>query len=55
MDAAIVCEEVARRAGKVESVLDVGCGDGTLIRCLAERIAREAIGIDIAGSIFSCA
>ena len=53
MDAAIVCEEIARRVGKVESVLDVGCGDGTLIRCLAERIAREAIGIDIIGNIFS--
>jgi ubiquinone/menaquinone biosynthesis C-methylase UbiE len=53
MDAATMCEEIAHRLGKVESVLDVGCGDGTLVRCLAERIAREALGIDIAGSTFS--
>jgi ubiquinone/menaquinone biosynthesis C-methylase UbiE len=53
MDAATMCEEIAHRLGRVESVLDVGCGDGTLVRCLAERIAREAIGIDVAGSTFS--
>jgi ubiquinone/menaquinone biosynthesis C-methylase UbiE len=53
MDAATMCEEIALRLGRVESVLDVGCGDGMLVRCLAERIAREAIGIDIAGSTFS--
>jgi len=53
MDTAAMCEEIAHRLGRVESVLDVGCGDGTLVRCLAERIAREAIGIDIAGSTFS--
>lgn len=53
MDAATIHEEIARRLGKVESVLDVGCGDGTLVRFLAEHVAREAIGVDIAGSIFS--
>jgi len=53
MDAATMHEEIARRLGKVESVLDVGCGDGTLVRFLAEHVAREAIGVDIAGSIFS--
>ena len=53
MDDATMCEEIAHRLGKVESVLDVGCGDGTLVRCLAERVAREALGIDIAGSSFS--
>ena len=53
MDTATMHEEIARRLGKVESVLDVGCGDGTLVRFLAEHVAREAIGVDIAGSIFS--
>jgi len=53
MDDATMHEEIARRLGKVESVLDVGCGDGTLVRFLAEHVAREAIGIDIAGSTFS--
>jgi ubiquinone/menaquinone biosynthesis C-methylase UbiE len=53
MDAAAMCEEIVHRLGRVESVLDVGCGNGRLVRCLAERIAQEAIGIDIAGSTFS--
>jgi ubiquinone/menaquinone biosynthesis C-methylase UbiE len=53
MNAATMCEEIAHRLGRVASILDVGCGDGTLVRCLAERIACEAIGIDIAGSTFS--
>jgi len=53
MDTRPICEEIAHRLGRVESVLDVGCGDGALVRCLAERVAREAIGIDIAGSTFS--
>ena len=53
MDTRPICEEIAHRLGRVESVLDVGCGDGALVRCLAERVAREAIGVDIAGSTFS--
>lgn len=53
MDAVTMREEIARRLDKIESVLDVGCGDGTLVRFLAEYVAREAIGVDIAGSIFS--
>jgi len=53
MDAATIYEEIAGRLGEVESVLDVGCGDGTLVRFLAEHVAREAIGVDIAGRIFS--
>ena len=53
MDAATMHEEIGRRLGKLESVLDVGCGDGTLVRFLAKHVAREAIGVDIAGSIFS--
>jgi len=53
MHTTAICEEIAHRLGRVESVLDVGCGDGALVRCLAERVACEAIGIDIAGSTFS--
>ena len=53
MDTTAICEEIAHRLGRVESVLDVGCGDGALVRCLAKTVAREAIGTDIAGSIFS--
>jgi len=53
MDTATIHGEIAQRLGKVESILDVGCGNGKLVRYLAERVAREVIGIDIAGSSFS--
>jgi len=53
MHTTAICEKIAHRLGRGESVLDVGCGDGAFVRCLAERVALEAIGIDIAGSIFS--
>ncbi|MCD6472024.1 class I SAM-dependent methyltransferase [Candidatus Aerophobetes bacterium] len=46
-------KEIAKRLGKVESVLDIGCGNGATIRFLAEYVAHEAIGIDIAGASFS--
>ena len=53
VDSATICREIDHRLGKVESILEVGCGNGTLVRHLAERGAHEAIGIDIAGSAFS--
>jgi len=40
-------ERITRTLGKVESVLDVGCGSCDLVRFLAENIAQEAVGIDI--------
>jgi ubiquinone/menaquinone biosynthesis C-methylase UbiE len=40
-------EKVRHTLSKVESVLDVGCGNGDLVRFLAENIAQEAVGIDI--------
>lgn len=40
-------ERVARSLGSVASVLDVGCGDCSLVRFLARVSAVEAIGIDL--------
>jgi len=47
MDDKKIQEKIKHTLGEVESVLDVGCGNGDLIRFLAENIAQEAIGIDI--------
>lgn len=33
--------------GEVDVVLDVGCGNCDLVRFLAERVAKEAVGIDV--------
>ncbi len=39
--------EIVDALGEVDSVLDVGCGNCDLVRFLARRVAKEAIGIDI--------
>jgi len=48
VDSATIREEVSRALRRCHTVLDVGCGDGSLVRFLAENIAEEALGIDIA-------
>ena len=53
MDSATIRAEIDQRLGEVESILEVGCGNGTLVRHLAEHVAHEAVGIDTAGSTFS--
>lgn len=40
-------EKMMRTLGKVESALDVGCGNCDMVRFLAENVAQEAVGIDI--------
>jgi ubiquinone/menaquinone biosynthesis C-methylase UbiE len=47
MDKERIQEKIMHTLGKVESVLDVGCGSCDLVRFLAENIAREAVGIDV--------
>ena len=40
-------EKIMHTLGKLELVLDVGCGNCDMVRFLAENIAQEAFGIDI--------
>lgn len=47
MDDTAICKEIVDSIGKIQSVLDIGCGDGSLVRFLTESIAQEALGIDI--------
>ena len=47
MEIGKIREKIMRTLGKVESVLDVGCGNCDLVRFLAENIAQEAVGIDV--------
>lgn len=49
MDNATIRQEILKALRHCHSVLDIGCGDGSLVRFLAESIAEEALGIDIAG------
>jgi len=52
MDIGKIQEKITCTLGEVGSVLDVGCGDGALVRSLAERVAEEALGIDIGSDGF---
>jgi len=47
METKKIQEGIVRVLGQVRSVLDVGCGDCSLVRFLARTIAQEAIGIDL--------
>jgi ubiquinone/menaquinone biosynthesis C-methylase UbiE len=47
METGKIRERITHTLGKVESVLDVGCGNCGLVRFLAENIAQEAVGIDV--------
>ncbi len=39
--------QILATLGKVDTVLDVGCGNCDLVRFLAQHVAKEAVGIDI--------
>ncbi len=52
MDNTEIRERIRSSIGSVRSILDVGCGDGSLVRYLAENVAQEAIGIDTATTGF---
>ncbi len=43
--------KIVDRLGRVDSVLDVGCGNCDLVRFLAQHVTKEAVGIDINGSV----
>jgi len=48
METEEIQKRIVRVLGPVESVLEVGCGDCSLVRFLARTVAKEAIGIDLA-------
>ncbi len=47
MDDSKIREEIAKTLGGLDSVLDIGCGDCTMVRFLARDVARRAVGIDV--------
>ena len=48
-----LCEIVSRKLDGVNDVLDIGCGDGFLVCCLANKLKRKSIGLDIAAKGFA--
>ena len=47
MEIGKIQEKITHTLGKVESILDVGCGSCDLVCFLAENIAQKAVGIDV--------
>lgn len=44
---------VLQKLGYVNSVLDVGCGEGKLVNFLAKRMRKKIVGLDISESSFN--
>jgi len=52
MKDSIICREIYKKIGDVDSILDVGCGKGYLVNCLAQKFNKKVIGFDISNSGF---
>jgi ubiquinone/menaquinone biosynthesis C-methylase UbiE len=48
-----LCEIVSRKLEGIDALLDIGCGDGFLVRCLARRLNKRIIGLDISAEGFA--
>src|SRR3989338_7563166 len=48
-----LCEIISRELNNVNNLLDIGCGDGFLISCLAKKLNRKVIGLDISTEGFT--
>src|SRR3989344_4818217 len=42
-----LCEIIAKKLKGADNLLDIGCGDGFLVSCLARKLNRKVIGLDI--------
>ncbi len=49
----IICNSVYEKIGNVDKVLDIGCGDGYIVNCLARKLNRKVIGFDISNEGFA--
>ncbi|KKM89074.1 hypothetical protein LCGC14_1252340 [marine sediment metagenome] len=49
----IICNSLYEKIGNVEKVLDIGCGGGYLVNCLAKKLNRKVTGFDISNEGFT--
>ncbi len=47
MNDAKVCEIISKKLNGVNNLLDIGCGDGFLVSCLAKKLNSKIVGLDI--------
>src|SRR3990167_5648882 len=48
-----LCEIISKKLNDVDTILDIGCGDGFLVSCLAKKLNRKVIGLDISTEGFT--
>ncbi|MEW6592791.1 MAG: class I SAM-dependent methyltransferase [Candidatus Hadarchaeota archaeon] len=48
----MICNEIQRKINKTGDLLDVGCGEGYLVNCLAKKLNRKIVGFDMSDSGF---
>ena len=41
-----LCEIISRKLNGVDNILDIGCGDGFLVSCLAKKLNKKILGLD---------
>lgn len=48
-----LCEIISRQINVVDILLDIGCGEGFLVSCLAKKLNKKIIGLDISPEGFA--
>lgn len=42
-----LCEIISKELRNADTILDVGCGEGFLVNCLAKELNRKIVGLDV--------
>jgi len=48
-----LCEIVSKKLKITDKILDVGCGEGFIVNCLAKKLNRKIVGLDVSIAGFS--
>lgn len=48
-----LCNKIAEKLKGVETILDIGCGEGDLVTCLAKKMNKKMVGLDVSHSGFT--
>lgn len=53
MEERTICDEIYRKIDPKWNLLDVGCGEGYLVNCLARKLNKKVVGFDISDMGFA--
>lgn len=52
MESKKLCQFLSQRLKKEQTIIDIGCGDGYLCNCLAQKLKSRIVGLDISNKGF---